>query len=446
MAIFSRRAIQQVINETCHLFTTQQIRRHVINLNTGREETIPTEWELVILRSFLHLGRVKYEPNLGGKSRPDLLFSPRSTEQPSAAIEITAVSDKNSHLENPFEALWTELARRVSISKAARVHGGFHLNVRAASRGVRGRGRTRLALPRQQDFSRFIFGREFDRFLEKISASPHTERALTIKNSAANLEISFRPGARFTSASLALYTAAHSKTSNPVGNSLMSKARQLGACGFDGIRGIVLCDGGCDLLHRERPEWSSYHAAEVIEEFLRSHPSVNFVLTLVVREGEAGGAGPKRHTVKPRLHLNPEALGVPHELQASLLGVTAFMPRPTASPQNVRIRSDWLRRTGQGNEGDSFLGGLTMTRKTLKISLRAVQEVLAGRRDFASFAEAHQFDQSNPFLRNLEEGRLISGVTVERGDPREEDDDWLVFTFGERDPAISSFHVPRRGS
>jgi hypothetical protein len=44
----------------------------------------------------------------------------------------------------------------------------------------------------------------------------------------------------------------------------------------------------------------------------------------------------------------------------------------------------------------------------------------------------------NPFLRNLEQGSLIVKVDVKKGSPGE-DDDWLNFTFGEPDPALSAY-------
>lgn len=41
----------------------------------------------------------------------------------------------------------------------------------------------------------------------------------------------------------------------------------------------------------------------------------------------------------------------------------------------------------------------------------------------------------------LDEGRLFSNAEIEKGE-NEEDDDWLVFTFGESDAAVSPFRIP----
>lgn len=83
-----------------------------------------------------------------------------------------------------------------------------------------------------------------------------------------------------------------------------------------------------------------------------------------------------------------------------------------------------------------------MSTRTLKISLRVVQELLAGQTDMKAFQELHDF-RKNPFLRNLEEGCLITKIEVEKG-AAEEDDDWLHFTFGNPDPAVSPYRRPKK--
>ena len=92
-----------------------------------------------------------------------------------------------------------------------------------------------------------------------------------------------------------------------------------------------------------------------------------------------------------------------------------------------------------------------MTRNRVRISVRALQELLAGRVDRDSWLQRHGFipDElgvaaSNPFDEALAKGRLIASVDLERRP--EEDDDWLTFHFGEPDPAISTIKAPRRQS
>lgn len=39
------------------------------------------------------------------------------------------------------------------------------------------------------------------------------------------------------------------------------------------------------------------------------------------------------------------------------------------------------------------------------------------------------------------EGRLFEAAKIEKGE-NEKDDDWLIFRFGKRDPAITPYTVP----
>ena len=84
--------------------------------------------------------------------------------------------------------------------------------------------------------------------------------------------------------------------------------------------------------------------------------------------------------------------------------------------------------------------------RKIRIGSREVIEILAGLRTLddngARNVEASRSRprQPNPvqiaFLRNLQQGRLPSAVTVINTDEND-NDDWLEFEFGDPDPAIS---------
>jgi hypothetical protein len=69
-----------------------------------------------------------------------------------------------------------------------------------------------------------------------------------------------------------------------------------------------------------------------------------------------------------------------------------------------------------------------------------IRMVATNDKDVKSFEDMHGL-QRNPFLRNLDEGRLIARVEIEKGNPGE-DDDWIIFTFGDADPAVSPYRPP----
>jgi hypothetical protein len=81
----------------------------------------------------------------------------------------------------------------------------------------------------------------------------------------------------------------------------------------------------------------------------------------------------------------------------------------------------------------------------MKISARALQELLSGRLSQEEFFRIHRFGDFegkpwNPFDNALKQGRLIDHVVVEKCATG--DDDWITFYFSAKDPAIASFRVP----
>ena len=81
-----------------------------------------------------------------------------------------------------------------------------------------------------------------------------------------------------------------------------------------------------------------------------------------------------------------------------------------------------------------------MSGNKIRISARAVLELLAGSLSQAEFEKAHGFSDSkrNPFLRKLKSGQLIKSIRIEPDDVPERDDDWIVIELAD-DPAVSPF-------
>jgi hypothetical protein len=86
--------------------------------------------------------------------------------------------------------------------------------------------------------------------------------------------------------------------------------------------------------------------------------------------------------------------------------------------------------------------------KTIYISSRALHELLAGRVSQKKFLEDRGLiptkthpDAKNIFELRLHEGRMIKKIGIEKSETQ--DDDWVIFEFGEPDPAISQFKLPQ---
>ena len=85
---------------------------------------------------------------------------------------------------------------------------------------------------------------------------------------------------------------------------------------------------------------------------------------------------------------------------------------------------------------------------TIKISARALTELLAGKIELKQFLEDHNLkpnesgQQAWPFFEwQLQSGRTLKNSFVEP-EPHK-DDDWIIFEYNGPDPAISPYRVPK---
>jgi len=228
------------------------------------------------VNAFSQLGVVRYEPDdLGGHKRPDIHFFATGSKDPLIA-DVLSVSDKGLDQANPFDLLLEQLKQQFSPLRRRGVVGHLSLNVGATSdRVYKGSEPTTLRLPNPGRFKDVIFARTFKQFLNEVSNHPNSVHTFVIKNADVDVSIQFTPQQAGMSGSHPSYTAAHSLTRNPVLNALREKAGHLKHCGFSGPSGIILCDGGCQLLRTKMENWSAYTLKEIISEFFRKHRSVD---------------------------------------------------------------------------------------------------------------------------------------------------------------------------
>lgn len=85
-----------------------------------------------------------------------------------------------------------------------------------------------------------------------------------------------------------------------------------------------------------------------------------------------------------------------------------------------------------------------MSKDKIKIPVRLLLDVLAGRTSFAKLATTYPSSRPNPFDHPSLLERLMSSVDVVRGGPGD-DDDYVEFTFGPRD-AVNGPYLAQRPS
>ena len=133
------------------------------------------------------------------------------------------------------------------------------------------------------------------------------------------------------------------------------------------------------------------------------------------------------------LYENPWA---PHPLGAAsrsaLERLAAQLPQPLEDGVNAVNQLNFWR----WKKGKYFYGWKRESRYMVEISARVLMQYLAGQIDRQGFLEALG-DPGNVsvFERRLRYGQLLTNISF-RPEP-DQDDDWVVFHFGEPDPAMA---------
>jgi hypothetical protein len=428
MALFSRRTLQRVLNENALFMTREQSSTIRDRLNKPHENYLATEWEQIIVNAASRCGTVQHEPEIGG-SKPDLVFKSEDGSLEFLA-DVTAPSDQGFHDLNPVDAFEEEFRRRVQ--KSGWIDSGFDIYIGGDSKNIyRGMDdRIRLKIPPRSKWNEEIFNTRFMSFLHDVRAQPEQGHNFYAVSSITDIRIGYNPAKRgFTSGSHLAFTLATAKDRNPVYSALKSKGDQIKRAHYEGMAGIFLCDGGCQMVSASHQGLSAFSIDEVIDYFFRQFNSVWFVTVFWIKED----GGNLSHQVK--LRVNPNKRGTDFSrLKQIVESIGQSLPRPQWLPYNARYRIKAKDLTGKYYGSLSFGGSMTM-------SAREVLEILAGVKTVAQFEEEYAFQPgSNPFRKMLQQGRLISKITVDHFP--EEDDDAVTIEFKLPDSAVAPFRLP----
>jgi hypothetical protein len=433
MAIFSRRTLQRLINENAEFLSTKQLRIHVESLNKADEHSLGAEWEVVLLNVFSKLGTVTHEPRLG--SRPDLHFASCVDTSQEFIADIATVSDRGVDDRFPIQALsvrFGDIIYKRGLNRSA-----FSLKVGSEfDNKVWPRPNPRLKLPHRSRLDRDVFNQDFFEFLDAIALAPEKPRAHSIHSTTPSIEIliTYDPSHRGAATSWPGYNELTSLTRNTVYSRLEDKAEQLAKANYSGHRAIIVCDGGCDHLSRKR-YWDENHVDDVIKYFLREHSEISFVLTFVVEQ--AFGFQAQRDVIAT-LFRGKSFASVGSEVLEAIEGMGQFFPEA----QQSAVNAGHFLESRKPHEGLSFRGGYRVSEDEIKISARSLLELLSGELTQERFFTLHSWTpMANPFGAQLDHGRLITEIAIEKGE-EETDDDWLTIKFGDPDPAVSPFKMP----
>lgn len=440
MAIFSRRTIQRMLNEHAAFLTKEQLNQHVLKLNKEDFQSLDTEWEVAVLNAFSKLGNVTHEPTLEGSAKLDLLFT-RDGESRFLA-DITCVSDEGFEEKTSVKAFYVELQKH--LRKAGLLYRGWSLTV--GEHPIKYGEPRKPALPSRSEFAKEIFNSKFKSFLANVNSDPEQKQTYKVRTEETAISLTYIPNSTTFMSQLPVYNSAMAKNQNPVFYALKAKARQHKRVSFRGFRGIILCDSGSDMVNRQQHGAFNFNAADATQDFLRQNQSIDFVIILssIWNDESRFNAWDELPARKIQVTIvgNRSFDNLPASLKECFDDLEQHFPEPTntasGARETIRYSFDFSKPTKK-HRGASFFGGATMSENEIKLSSRTVLDLLAGKITYEDFPETYK----GYFESMVSEGRLLEAAKIEK-DKFEKDDDWLVFQFGEPDPAITPYTVPKK--
>lgn len=448
MAIFSRRTIQQMINENAAFLTKEQIDMQISRLDGNGFESIATEWEVVLLNVFSKIGHIEHEPDLGTGAALDLLFT-HYTDQSQFVADITTISDEGYEKETPLKAFGIELRRH--IENAGLILNGFGYSVETHPLTE---PKIKLMLPKREHFSEEIFNKQFKTFLREVKQNPHKVHRHHISTDKTNIVLIYDPEKNGLWGVSYIYTLVTSKTRNTLYYALRDKRRkQFRKIEFSGAKGLIVCDGGSHMFHAKASgkDCPYYNAADVIKEFLRQNQSIDFVLAILIEFTNRGKLRintmrPMRK-VKVELFPNKKFGALSERLKISLTEIEKYFPEPFNTPDGEQ---ETIREGFRPKEKRPLLKFLSVSDSEIRIWANNIFTLLEGKITLDKFFELSKFKDcyfdstqtSNPFDHFHKLKKRLVEVRVEE----KHDLTYLVFKFDGPDPAIADFINPKNRS
>jgi hypothetical protein len=428
--IFHRRVLQSELDNLRGHLDSFVVDRLVQRLNRPNRERLSAMWETIILSALCELGSIVVERPTKSGRKPDVMFNGPIN----FVADITSISDQGLEDRNPVAEFSMEVERvKTDLGLPS---GGLDYRIGSTKKSLGTGQRVDLRIPNRANISDFVQRRIAPEIKAQLDAGRMPIR-IEINDEEAEVSLVIDPSkGPYSSGGYASFTVSGTKDRNPLAHALQRKAEQLRDA--DGLRGIFVCDTGSEAMRESVFGSSGFSPKEIITHFLTRNEHIDFVITLAVWEKQFGvldwGERERRIDVNLVTKRN-----LPCAAALVLLRDSLFQrfPKPHSSGGNGRRQAeDAIYRWG-------FHGGCSMSDKSIKISLREMTELLAGNRTVADINELseHRGRRSDSFpdrfQRLLQQGRLPVSVTIESGGRA--DDDWVEFTFGEPDPAISKF-------
>jgi hypothetical protein len=417
------------LNDLSSQLSSLEVGDLVGRLNTP-DARLAATWELAVCYGLSRVGDCSYHDPLPTGRKPDVVFRLPDSRQVSFVADVTTISDDGYHRENRVEEFsdnFASIVRRAGLDPNK-----FHFRIES----TRINHNVKLLIPEpNQRFE--TLRRHLHPFLREIKQGGCDTLQRTFSEPDFAITVSYDSRQRYMGSSYRPYNQARSIDQNPLRRGLEMKARQLK--GAEGLIGVIVCDGGCALLSggagRDVDAFSAY---DVIQNFLRTSSSVNFVYTITSR---------RRHGLTDdcifdgRLWARDPATRT--FIEPIMLSALKSLPPPIFDSQNAAIQAEQKTYDFGSRAKDFSYGSDGEKIVSVNMSARRLLEILAGKHspsDIDTICGGPNDEipgWPNPFKKALAKGQLIKEIAIEPIIGR--DDDLAVITFGEPDPAVAPF-------
>jgi len=442
MPIFGRRQLQKMLDELGPWLERGKAKDLLKRLENERpNQALPAEYELSITWAVSQIAALEIDRMCGSRT-PDIYSSDLLPSGPVIA-DVTALDDSSLSGADSMRRACNILNAQADsfVSRSSRhLHYTFHETM----------GYERRRNGRSAFFRRRLVQRDFkldDDLRVKLKAwlaNGQPSQPLILKSSAISVVIEWRGYVHpLSNYFCTMPSLAYDLKDNPLYSSLREKSKQLRDADAGARRIIFLGDAGCGLLRDHSVHRSSgdhFSGGQVILKFLDDYPAIDFVVVFSAnRERRSSGGGSERYW-EGKVFTRPDALSADDKARFDQLLVK--MPPPQLSGYSAY---SWHEQgmCGLGGRGQYVptTMGLGGKRLMLRISARAVQELIAGKLSHAAF-EQMTMDRDNQVRRALEAGMTITSASFEAMGP-DEDDDYLVLEF-RNDAAARMLELPAK--
>jgi hypothetical protein len=449
--MFPRRTIQRLVDEAAAIMTGEQLRALVTRLNLKNRQVIEAIWELVWVTALARGGTVTHEPALPGATTfPDVHYKEGTIE---FIADVATVSDEGYEENNPVDEFREALDR---LYRKHKVVGGFGLSQLPAKHVGKYRdSKVKVMLPPVGEIPRFV-RLNFEPMVREVAATPDKPASREVKMpGGGNVKFDYnpQPGTYNSGPGHLSFDVPYSLSRNPVANALKGKKSQLADTKFEGLKGVILCDGACSMMGRQLYSPDAFRLDDIVSDVMRQHTSLGFVFSIGVGTRTSFGAARTTYPFELGFWTQP---GIPAGQVEALLDVLNTglrqVPKVIRTPGNTLqlLKSHWPPATRHSDHYGCWcvtMGNL-MQNTEITLSARTLTSLLGGEIPLQDFRDLHKIKGNigatpvEPLQQVLDEGRALVGIRFE---PRQgDDDDNVVLTFGQADPAKMKFRVPEK--